>query len=84
MFEIKRTDQRDPITDQLNSIDPTCSIKFTDELEIDAQITRKEDGTLREKVDGKKTHTDQYLNFESNHHLPHKLGDVNIITEPED
>ena len=98
-FEIIKKDQRDPFTDYLNSIDPTGSIKFTDESEVektisflDAQITRKEDGTLKVNVYRKKTHTDQYLNFKSHHSLPHKLGvvkipyerDDNIIMVPED
>ena len=49
-FDIIKKDQRDPFTKHLNSIDPTDSIKFTDEPEVDktipfldAQITRKED-----------------------------------------
>ena len=61
-FEIIMKDQRDPFTG---------SIKFTDEREVetisflDAQITRKENGTLKVKVYRKKTHTEQFLNFES-------------------
>ena len=72
MFEIIKKDQRDPFTDHLDSIDPTGSIKFTDEPEVqktipflDAQITRKEDGTLKVKVYRKNAHMDQYRSFES-------------------
>ena len=59
-----KEDQRNPFTDQLNSIDPTGSIQFTDEPEVkktirflDAQIGRKEDGTLKVTVYRKTTHT---------------------------
>ena len=53
-FEIIKKDQKDSFTEDLNSMDPTGIIKFTDEPEVeksipflDAQITRKEDGTLK-------------------------------------
>ena len=74
-------------------------MKFTDEPEVektipflDAQVTRKEDGTLKMKIYRKKTHTEQYFNLDSHHPLPNKLGlvrtlyerDDNIIMEPED
>ena len=88
-FEIIKKDQRDPFTDHLNNIDPTGSIKFTYEPEVettisflDAQITRKkEDGTLKVKVYSKKPHADQYLSFESHHPLPHKLGIIRTLYE---
>ena len=87
------------LTEHLNTIDPTGSIKFTHEEEtqgkipfLDTLIVRKEDGTVKLLVYRKKTHTDQYLNFHSQHHLHHKLGVVrtlmdrmeNVVTEEAD
>ena len=87
------------LTEHLNTIDPTGSIKFTHEEEtqgkipfLDTLIVRKEDGTVKLLVYRKKTHTDQYLNFHSQHPLHHKLGVVrtimdrmeNVVTEEAD
>ena len=98
-FEIIKKIRSDFFINHLNSIDPTGSITFTDEPELeksipilDAQITRKDDKTLKVKVYRKKTHTNQYPNFAYHHPLTHKLGDDrtlykmadNIISEPED
>ena len=56
-------------------------IKWTSEEEqngilpyIDAKTHRKEDGSLKLTVFRKPTHTDQYLNYQSNHHISHKLA----------
>ena len=64
----------------LNTIDPTGSIKFTYEEEsdrkipfLDTRIVRKEDGSVKLLVYRKKTHTDQYLIFQSQHPLHQKL-----------
>ena len=83
----------------LNSFDER--LQFTEELMdqetrtskyLDVKTKVKEDGSLIFDIFRKPTHTDQYLNFKSNHHANHKIGLVstlrhrkeNIITEEED
>ncbi|XP_060074957.1 uncharacterized protein LOC132554659 [Ylistrum balloti] len=95
---IKKGSQKD-LTNHINTIDTTNNIKFTCEEEtncgmpfLDTLIARREDGTVKLLVYRKKTHTDQYLNFESHHPLHQKLGVVRtllnrcetIVTEQQD
>ena len=87
------------LMEHMNTVDQTGSIKFTYEEEteksipmLDTLITRKEDGSIKTTVYRKKTHTDQYLSFQSHHPLHQKLGVVrtlldrcdNVITEEAD
>ena len=84
-------------TNHLNSLDP--DIKFTTEGEedralafFDTYTVIQPDGSLKIQIYRKPTHTDQYLNFQSNHPLQHKLGVIqtlhhradSVITEEED
>ena len=59
---------------------------------LDVEVHLKEDKHVKLKIYRKKTHTDQYLNFQSNHHISQKLGIIStfnhridtIITEESD
>ena len=97
VLEVIKGGTTQKLTDHLNTVDPTGSIKFTHEEESEGKIpfigtltVRKPDGTVKLLVYRKKTYTDRYLNFDSQHPLHQKLGVIrtlmdrknNIVTEP--
>jgi len=96
-FTVLPSHSIDIFTQHINSID--SNIQFTIEPEADDKlpfldicILKNEDGSLTTKVYRKPTHTNQYLNFTSNHHLEHKRSVVRtlfnraetLVSRPED
>jgi hypothetical protein len=99
ILEVIKKDSVTQLTDHINQVDKSGSIKFTHEEEsegslpfLDTLIVRKQDGSVKLMVYRKPTHTDQYLNYQSHHPLHQKLGVIrtlydrkdSIITEEED
>ena len=74
----------DDLSEHINAVDP--AIQFTREEEsngslpmLDALTTRDSAGNLTFSVYRKPTHTDQYLQFDSNQPLHHKLGVIRTL-----
>ncbi|XP_072048921.1 uncharacterized protein [Amphiura filiformis] len=91
VLEIIQKDTTLKLTEHLNTIDPTGNTKFTHEEEdqgkipfLDTLIVRREDGSVKMLVYRKKTHTDQYLNFKSQHPLHQKLGVIRTVMDRKD
>ena len=92
---VLRKDQAQKFTDYLNTVDEDIKWTTEREVvkDIEGQENRterglafldtlsviNEDGMIKTRVYRKDTHTDQYLNFESNHPLEHKRGVVKTL-----
>ena len=91
VLEIIDRGQIQPLTDHLNQVDPTGSIKFTFEEEVDGgiafldtKVIRKPDGSIKLDIYRKPTHTNQYLQFSSHHPLHQKLGVIRTLYDRKD
>ena len=84
VFATVKKDKTDDILQTINNT--TKNIKFTKEEEhdnklafLDVLITRTDNGTLNTQVYRKKTHTDQILNYNSNHPTQHKISCIKTL-----
>ena len=85
--DVLATVKKDKTDDILHTINNTTeNIKFTKEEEdnnqlafLDILLTRTDDGTINTQVYRKKTHTDQILNFNSNHPTQHKISCIRSL-----
>ena len=85
-FVIQQESQKEEFFKHINQVD--TSIKFTmgeagpdgSITFLDLLITPKADGTLTTKVYRKPTHTDQYLQLDSNQNLASKCSVINTLT----
>ena len=85
--DVLATVKKDKTDDILYTINNTTeNIKFTKEEEdnnqlafLDILLTRTDDGTINTQVYRKKTHTDQILNFNSNHPTQHKISCIRSL-----
>ena len=89
VFEVVKKGAAQPLTDHLNQVDHTGNIKFTFEEEADRKLPCLDllvqvlpSGAIQTSVyRKKKTHTDQYLNFASEHALNHKLSVIRTLMD---
>ena len=91
VLEVVKKDSVEQLTTHINQIDKTGNIKFTYETEVDQKIpfldtliVKKQDGSIKLLVYRKKTHTDQYLHFNSHHPLQHKLSVIRTLMDRKD
>jgi len=88
ILEVVKRGSVDKLTEFLNTLDESGSIKFTYEVEqdgklpfLDLLLVRTDSDGLKFLVYRKPTHTDQYLNFSSHHPVEHKLSVVRTLLE---
>ncbi len=88
ILELVCKDKVDALTEYLNQVDDTGSIKVTDEHEKDSQIAyldvfivRKEDGNVKLLVYCKPSHKKQYFSFNLHHPLHQKLGVIHTLLD---
>ncbi|XP_072048492.1 uncharacterized protein [Amphiura filiformis] len=91
VLEIVSKGSAEQLTSHINQVDKAGNIKFTFEKEensqiafLDTLIVKRQDGSVKLLVYRKKTHTDQYLHFQSHHPLQHKLGVIRTLMDRKD
>ena len=86
-FVIQKEDHKQTFLEHINSVDP--AIKFTVKVNkedgaipfLDTIVKPEANGGLSIMVDRKPTHMDQYLQWDSHHHLSAKYSVINTLTD---
>jgi len=88
ILEVVNKTSVDELTEFLNNLDNSGSIKFTYEKECEGKIAfldvltvRNDEGNVKLQIYRKPTHTDQYLNFSSHHLIEHKRSVVRTLLQ---
>ena len=83
-FTVLHMNLIEEFTNHINSLDPNIKFKLKEEQDgqlpfLDTCVIVNDDGTLRIMIYSKPTHTDQYLVWDSNHHLENKRSVVRTL-----
>ena len=86
-FVIQKEEQKPYFLEHINSVDSAIRFTVEDKKENDAvpflntTVKPETDNTLSITVYRKPTHTDQYLHWDSHHHLSAKYSVINTLTQ---
>ena len=85
-FVIQKEEHKQNFLEHINNVDPAIKFTVEDNKEngaipfLDAIVKPEADNTLSITVYRKPTHTDQYLQWDSHHHLSTKNSAINTLT----
>ena len=85
-FVIHKEVNKQGLLQHINSVDPAIRFTVEDNKEdgsipfLDTTVKPEADGTLSITVYRKPTHTDQYLQWDSHHHLSAKFSVIHILS----
>ena len=85
-FVIQKEENKQNFLQHINSVDPAAQFTVENNKEdgpipfLDTIVKRETDGKLSTTVYRKPTHTDQYLQWDSHHHLSAKYSVISTLT----
>ena len=86
IFVIHKEANKQGFLQHINSVDPAIKFTVEDKMEhksipfLDTIVKPEADGTLSITVYRKHTHTDQYLQWDSHHHLSAKFSVIHTLS----
>ena len=86
-FVITKAEHRQPLLQHINNQDPHIQFTIEEPTQkgtlpfLDTLVTIESNNTFSTSVDRKPTHTDQYLHWDSNHHITSKQSVYNTLAQ---